>query len=188
MYRSIRKSPSSFLAHHRAGAPGACCTRHRADSGGRWLLRKCYAVKTPRARTRGLRHQIRQPRRGRRFSTTQRRGVPRTGGPRFRIRRSRHRDAVPGGQPTPRLPAPERTRAIINRIGLSNRGLEKHHPAPAPAPRRIHRRAATSAATPRPSLKTPRRLPQTLPQPYQYADYFIRTSAATTRAAKDAYA
>ena len=57
------KEAHPLLAHHRAGAPRRTDTaaRHRADSRRTVAAPQVLRRGTPRARTRGLRHQIRQP-------------------------------------------------------------------------------------------------------------------------------
>ncbi|MFR7964982.1 MAG: quinone-dependent dihydroorotate dehydrogenase [Alistipes finegoldii] len=174
MYRSIIKPILFSLTIERAHRVVLILLRAIGlIPGGRWLLRKCYAVEHPALEREVFGIKFANPvglaagfdRNGEAFRELAALGFgfvevgtvtprPQAGNPRPRVFR---------------LPKDE---AIINRIGLSRPRSRKDHPAPAPAPRRIHRRlqhrrntatlAENAAAD---YLKLFRNL-------YQYADYF----------------
>jgi len=125
------------------------------------------------ARTRGVRHPFRQPHRAGRRIRPQRRGVPRTGRAGIRIRRGGDRDAPSqAGNPRPRVFRLPKDNAIINRIGLANRGLEatiRHLPAPA---RRRDRGLQHRQDTSTPAENAPADYLKLFRSLYQYADYF----------------
>lgn len=157
MYRSIIKPILFSLTIERAHRAVLILLRAIGlIPGGRWLLRKCYAVKHPALEREVFGIKFANPvglaagfdRNGEAFRELAALGFgfvevgtvtprPQAGNPRPRVFR---------------LPKDE---AIINRIGLSNRGLERPSSTCA-GPTKDSSSAATSAATPRPSPKTPR--------------------------------
>ena len=138
------------------------------------------------ARTRGVRHPFRQPRRAGRRIRPQRRGVPRTGRAGIRIRRGGDRDAPSaGGQPAAAgLPPPEgQCHHQPHRSGEPRAG--SHHPPPATSARRRDRGLQHRQEHRRPPPRTLRRTTSNS----SAASTSMRTispstSAATTPAAK----